>query len=436
MESQRFKSFSTIILLSLNTSCENSRQGFQLDRVPKKGCTNGKADFTASKNKNSKATAGKNFASQSGFMAGDVREVVLPPIAGGITPPVRQPSNSDDSSEQPEEQGEPPAIPDGSSASPPEAGSPNVPKTPTPSTGTDTAASEIFVNSARATVALQISLEFENGSEESSICTGVVIANNAILTAAHCFVPPQTARIKSYSGYVYSGTNLNQARGRELVIIDKVAVHPDWNGLFHDIAVVTTQQALPNTSVVASFVESLTEVSSNRAVYLMGFGVTGDTRSDSGKMRWTESSYYGEVPADSVPGTTIANQLRLRDASGKTSQACTGDSGGPAFIKTNGMVLGIVSGMNIFVQAKLTCDQGDVNYTYVSPYFPWIKSVAGVALQENKKARPVTATPLTSIESKLAKEPTAVFSMMKTLPVNKGTSQQNSDANASGECPN
>ena len=62
-------------------------------------------------------------------MAGDVREVVLPPMAGGVTPPVRQPSNSDDSSGQPEESGEPPAIPDGSSASPPEAGSPNIPKT-------------------------------------------------------------------------------------------------------------------------------------------------------------------------------------------------------------------------------------------------------------------------------------------------------------------
>jgi hypothetical protein len=92
--------------------------------------------------------------------------------------------------------------------------------------------------------------------------------------------------------------------------------------------------------------------------------------------------------------------------------------------------------MNIFVQGKLTCDQGDVNYTFVSPYFSWIKSVAGVALQDNKKARPVTATPLASIDSKAAKEPTAVFTIIKTITVNNGSAQQSSDASANGECPN
>lgn len=377
------------------------------------------------------------------FMAGEVRDVVLP-----VENPPSSSQTTDSKVDSSVQTGDQAAdsqlpktvdsmMPGGVNTTPVSPTAPLMPLVPI-SSGSPTdgqAGSTIFVNSARSTVALQVSLELENDKRNASICTGVLIANNVALTAAHCFVPVEGLRVKGYSGYVYAGTNLNVARGAELFRIAKVAVHPDWNGLFHDIAIVTTQQALPSVNIVPPFVKSLAEVQNDRAVYLMGFGVTSDTRTDSGKMRWTESSYFGEVPSNSIPGQSIVNQIRLRDASGKASQACTGDSGGPAFSKLNGKVLGIVSGMNVFIQGKLTCDQGDVNYTYVQPYFSWIQSVVGVSLQELNEAKPVAQSPLFSIDSKQGKEPTDFAPIKKTIEIIQvGANQKSSDASVSGEC--
>jgi|1048.fasta_scaffold09901_1 hypothetical protein len=240
------------------------------------------------------------------------------------------------------------------------------------------ASSTITLDDAtQATVGLQIKLVNVDNETSRAICTGVLLGKNIVLTAAHCVAPPNSRPTAELTGYVILAAGFDTARGAEIFDIEKVAVHPEWNGVYNDVAIVFTKKPFPDERKAASVETKASEISPSSPVVLVGYGISADGRNDGGVSRRGESLVHSIINRINYPASILVNQLRIKGAPDTSAGACTGDSGGPAFLKSNLRLLGIVSGMNLQIQGSLDCKNRDSNYTIVESYHPWIESVTG-----------------------------------------------------------
>jgi secreted trypsin-like serine protease len=174
------------------------------------------------------------------------------------------------------------------------------------------------------------------GSRGTS-CTGVVIARNLVLTAAHCALP----------GADYKIVEFDAARRPMLRDVSQVMAHPEFNLntlLGHhataDVALLRLKAPLPAAFVPAPLATQRTVAVGDRFL-VAGYGVAvrGDGRS-GGTIR------VADLVATGQPGTL---QIRLVDAATNGARAglsaCTGDSGAPVFQTSEGglAIVGIVS---------------------------------------------------------------------------------------------
>lgn len=156
-------------------------------------------------------------------------------------------------------------------------------------------------------------------------CTGVLITDNVVATAAHCVAtsPPQQ---------IYFGSDPRTKKGT-FIAVTTTRIHPEFDedSLENDVAVVglaVTAPVAPLTIVTTEFDASFV----GREIRLVGFGATGadattDLRKRSGKTSIT--SYTDD-------------DFRFRPA---PSQTCLGDSGGPALARVGDheAVIGLTS---------------------------------------------------------------------------------------------
>ncbi|NBW82032.1 hypothetical protein EBR21_09795, partial [bacterium] len=222
----------------------------------------------------------------------------------------------------------------------------------------------------RSSVALQVIYELADGSGNlAETCTAVVAAKNILITAAHCFSKPQQAISRTSIG-VTSSVSLNNLKPSDVIGITAYKQHPEWNGQYHDIAVVQLKSDLPPDITPAKFVEDVSTLTKSTPVVLVGYGITRDNGKDSGTKRRTESMIDKVVNRENFPNTSIVNQIRVLDTSGNARGACFGDSGGPGYVKQSSQVFGVVQGINETVQPpeNMNCSSGDANYTLIAPY--------------------------------------------------------------------
>ncbi len=234
---------------------------------------------------------------------------------------------------------------------------------------------------------------FKDGTELDTVCTGVVIGANTVLTAAHCFLPPGPSQVKAYKSSVFTDTSFTTAKffkPSDLLQVNNVSLHPEWNGVFNDIALVSTEKNLPSNLKIVPLVKSLNEIQTDRKLVLFGYGTTDDNRRDSGQLRRGQSEFHSEINAENYDGISIKNQVRIKSSSSKLAQACSGDSGGPAYVQSSEKLVGIVSGMQSLIQQDLTCRNGDSNYTFIFPYADWVKEVTGIDLLKIEKPMSLT----------------------------------------------
>jgi hypothetical protein len=234
----------------------------------------------------------------------------------------------------------------------------------------------------RSAVALQVTHELADGSGNlAGTCTAVVAAKNVLITAAHCFSKPQRPVSKTSIG-VTSSVSLNNLKPTEIIGIAAFKQHPEWNGQYHDIAVVQLKTDLPPDITPARFVDDVSILTTSTPVVLIGYGITRDNGKDSGTKRRTESMLDKIVSKENFPNTSIVNQIRVLDTTGSARGACFGDSGGPGYVKQTSQVFGIVQGINETVQPpeNMNCSSGDANYTLIAPYRSWIEETAKITL--------------------------------------------------------
>lgn len=175
-------------------------------------------------------------------------------------------------------------------------------------------------------------------SGRGNLCTGIVLAQDLVLTAAHCIEP----------GLTYRLYELDAERKPVFRELAKTVVHPqfskktfDANRATADVALIKLAAPLPAKFAPAALEPKRARVAVGESFYVIGYGVTAprDNRSAAVLRR-------ADLVATGVPGNL---QLRLFDPATKGETpglgACTGDSGGPVFEDKPGgpVIVGVVS---------------------------------------------------------------------------------------------
>lgn len=194
-------------------------------------------------------------------------------------------------------------------------------------------------------------------------CSGVIIAPDLILTAAHC-IPPNPKALT-----VIFDTNLNTASQLNMRAVINAKVTPYWNPNTPknknkgDLALVRIQGDLPHGYRPAPLLTNPQFLGNNSLTLIAGFGLSSYNRqaSTSGVLRETFT------PISQMNYSETEVLLSQIDGRG----TCSGDSGGPAFILINGIyyVWGITShGDNDCVTFGV--------YTNLVVYVRWIQKTA------------------------------------------------------------
>lgn len=168
----------------------------------------------------------------------------------------------------------------------------------------------------------------------SAICTGTIIGNSAILTAAHCAEGVTAARIIHDNG----------------VVDGEVAIaHPFFDGSSDfDIGLILASNVSGILGVAPAVVGSFTEVSIGDRLTVIGYGRNEDGLSGLGLPG--ANPRVTDIEVVDINPTIIANTFEATN-----SNACFGDSGAAAF--WDGRIVGVES-----AGTTSTCQEGDINF--------------------------------------------------------------------------
>jgi hypothetical protein len=199
-------------------------------------------------------------------------------------------------------------------------------------------------------------------------CSGVALARDLILTAAHCVLP----------GSDYKLVAFDEARRPTLKDIAGIARHPgfDVNAVLRhrataDVAVLKTAAPMNNPLAVLAPAGGNVAPGDRLVVIGNGLAIPGD-----GKSGGTTRS--ATLTATGQPGTL---QIRLVDPAANGARAglgaCTGDSGAPVFRDVGGrlLVIGVVS-WSTGPNASAGCG-GLTGVTPLTRYRGWVVEQAG-----------------------------------------------------------
>lgn len=211
-------------------------------------------------------------------------------------------------------------------------------------------------------VALVASIQ---GYGDAVFCSGTLIAERWVLTAAHCVEGAEDYERYGADFYIAVGGGDIYTEGVDEIIewADAIA-YPEYNEwtLQGDIGLIElVEESMVLPAVVND--EGVDSSWTGTELSYVGFGVTTDNGWDSGTKRTADIDFA------SFDGTFIYSLE-------PESNLCSGDSGGAGFEQTaEGLEL---AGVNSFVFEYYTaghmCEGGGSGATRVDVYIPWIES--------------------------------------------------------------
>ncbi len=226
-------------------------------------------------------------------------------------------------------------------------------------------------------------------------CSGSLLANNLVLTAAHCVDPS----MKTY--IVFStDTNIDPTELKKVArLVDDYIIHPEYNDDFripskdpkalprasNDIAVLHYQGTTPSNYRPVKLLKDYRQLREGTVVTVAGYGIAFDEdaiadaknpRNAHDMTEQPDTSGVGKLRSAEVTLMGSLNPAEMVFDQSKGSGACQGDSGGPAYLRNKNslQVFGVAS--RGAPRAEGSPCMKMIIYTAVGPYFKFIKDSA------------------------------------------------------------
>lgn len=231
--------------------------------------------------------------------------------------------------------------------------------------------SEEIINGAPATsvqAALHGAMFIRPGLFRRYQCGVTYLGENAagehwVLTAAHC--------VDRVDGPIWVGfgkDNKNSYRRRDLASVDLLKIHGayDLDTIQNDIAVMRVAERPPG-AVEVTLVDGGAPSFTGAVAEIVGFG-----RGTTGPLLQGVTRVISSSRCDDYYSVVTGKNICVQDDVGTPQGACSGDSGGPLYIRSTGEQAGVAS----FAAEGCTVDvpQG---YTRISAFRTWIRQATG-----------------------------------------------------------
>lgn len=179
-----------------------------------------------------------------------------------------------------------------------------------------------------------VALKYIEGDKAYPMCTGTLISPNLVLTAGHCLRGMNKAELR----VAFSITVKNHLDPETMVEIADLVIHPKYGiNRLNDVALIALVKPAPAPYKPVSIVSNKYKLTVGMPMLLAGYGVIDDsTGQDTDALRKVTVPMAKILEADAI---LVTDQT-------KTTGACNGDSGGPAYLEKDGVlfVYGITRG--------------------------------------------------------------------------------------------
>lgn len=204
-------------------------------------------------------------------------------------------------------------------------------------------------------------------NDSTSSCTGTLISDKVILTAAHCLEGARKTDIRVVfhpdlrcsSGFDVQTKSISSV---DYIIHEKYGTnskHVDF-----DLALLKLAAPAPMHYQTQSLYDGQSPLSSDNLL-VVGYGVTEGDAKDSSRMRKTVKSFKNE--------TQLVDHFLYLNQSTHTGGACAGDSGGPVYVESDGIykIIGVNSAVH-GKDMKSACRNYSI-VTYMPLFADWVK---------------------------------------------------------------